>query len=119
MLFIRIIKRVFASIVTFSAIGFASVTVVAQDNVLRVAVVANASSGELTFAGIPQVVARDSLFIDALAKLNYRVEWVPVSTAAVATKYTACRAIIAAWSLVRCWVNSTRTAIALVTKPWC
>ncbi|WP_094983501.1 ABC transporter substrate-binding protein [Cellvibrio mixtus] len=85
LLFTRIIKRVFASIVAFSAIGFASVTVVAQDNVLRVAVVANASSGELTFAGIPQVVARDSLFIDALAKLNYRVEWVPVSTAAVAT----------------------------------
>ncbi|ACE82924.1 putative ABC transporter, substrate binding protein [Cellvibrio japonicus Ueda107] len=62
-----------------------SVCASAAEQVLRVAVVANASSGELTFAGIPQVVARDELFREALAKHKYRIEWIPVSTAAVAT----------------------------------
>ncbi len=79
--------KVVNSVVIIVSVGLALISGVAtaQEKVLRVAVVANASSGELTFAGIPQIVARDSLFIDALAQHNYRVEWVPVSTAAVAT----------------------------------
>lgn len=83
----RFVKRAIASVSAIVVIALALIAsaVVAQENVLRVAVVANASSGELTFAGIPQIVARDQLFIDALAQHNYRVEWVPVSTAAVAT----------------------------------
>ncbi|WP_323815390.1 ABC transporter substrate-binding protein [Cellvibrio sp. NN19] len=88
---IKLIKSGFIAIVTFISISlsFISNGVGAQESlqekVLRIAVVANASSGELTFAGIPQIVARDKLFAEFLAKLNYRVEWVPVSTAAVAT----------------------------------
>lgn len=56
-----------------------------QLKVLRIAVVANASSGELTFGGVPQVIARDSIFLDALEKQGINVQWIPVSTAAVAT----------------------------------
>lgn len=52
---------------------------------LRIAVVANASSGELTFGGVPQVIARDQVFKAALAEQNIKLQWVPVSTAAVAT----------------------------------
>lgn len=88
---IKIVKSFLIAVVAHLALSlsFISNSVFAQDaaaeNVLRIAVVANASSGELTFAGIPQIVARDKLFGEDLAKLHYRVEWVPVSTAAVAT----------------------------------
>jgi sulfonate transport system substrate-binding protein len=81
------IRRILIAVIGFSicSIGSVSGMAFAQEKLLRIAVVANASSGDLTFSGVPQVIGRDSIFTEALAQHNYRVEWVPVSTAAVAT----------------------------------
>lgn len=64
---------------------FAAGPVKADAVPLRIAVVANSASGKLTFSGIPEVVAADTVFSQALAAKGVRLEWVPVSTAAVAT----------------------------------
>nr|WP_174505283.1 ABC transporter substrate-binding protein [Acinetobacter sp. Marseille-Q1620] len=52
---------------------------------LRIAVVANGTSGTVDFIGIPQLIAQDQVFLDALKKKNIKLQWEPVTTAAVAT----------------------------------
>lgn len=52
---------------------------------LRIAVVASGTSGKLSFAGVPQLIANDPVFKSELAKRNIKLTWVPVTTAAVAT----------------------------------
>lgn len=52
---------------------------------LRIAVVASGTSGKLSFAGIPQLIANDAVFKAELAKRNIKLTWVPVTTAAVGT----------------------------------
>jgi sulfonate transport system substrate-binding protein len=52
---------------------------------IRIAVVGNATSGKLGFVGAPQIIANDPIFKAELAKRHITVQWVPVSTAAVAT----------------------------------
>ena len=52
---------------------------------LRVAVVANGTSGTLDFMGAPELIAKDQVFLDELKKLNIDLKWEPVTTAAVAT----------------------------------
>jgi len=52
---------------------------------LRIAVVANSTSGTPVFVGPPQRLASDQEFQQALRQRNVELEWVPVSSAAVAT----------------------------------
>lgn len=52
---------------------------------LRVAVVANGTSGSLDFIGVPQLISQDPIFLNALKQKNIALKWEPVTTAAVAT----------------------------------
>lgn len=52
---------------------------------LRIAVVANGTSGGLDFIGVPQLIAQDPIFLKALKQKNIELKWEPVTTAAVAT----------------------------------
>jgi len=52
---------------------------------LRIAVVANGTSGSLDFIGAPEIIAKDPIFLSALKKRNIQLTWEPVTTAAVAT----------------------------------
>lgn len=52
---------------------------------LRIAVVANRTSGGLDFIGVPQLIAQDPIFLKALKQKNIELKWEPVTTAAVAT----------------------------------
>lgn len=56
-----------------------------SSNQLRIAVVANGTSGTLDFMGAPELIAKDQIFLDELKKLNVDLKWEPVTTAAVAT----------------------------------
>ncbi len=52
---------------------------------LRIAVVGSGTSGKLSFAGIPQLIANDPVFKAELAKRQIKLTWIPVTTAAVGT----------------------------------
>ena len=52
---------------------------------LRIAVVANGTSGTLDFIGVPQLISQDPIFINALKQQHIELKWEPVTTAAVAT----------------------------------
>jgi sulfonate transport system substrate-binding protein len=52
---------------------------------LRIAVVANGTSGSLDFLGAPAIIARDPIFLQALQQQGISLHWEPVTTAAVAT----------------------------------
>ncbi|MFU8926566.1 ABC transporter substrate-binding protein [Acinetobacter puyangensis] len=52
---------------------------------LRIAVVANGTSGTLDFMGAPERIAKDPVFLEELKKRNIQLKWEPVTTAAVAT----------------------------------
>lgn len=84
MTFTRLVKYVSLFIIVLVAIYGAASHSASPVKTLRVAVVANASSGELTFSGVPQVIARDPVFKQELDARGIRIEWIPVSTAAVA-----------------------------------
>lgn len=52
---------------------------------LRIAVVANGTSGSLDFIGVPQLISQDQIFLKALKQNHIELKWEPVTTAAVAT----------------------------------
>lgn len=52
---------------------------------LRIAVVANGTSGSLDFIGVPQLISQDPIFLKALKQQHIELKWEPVTTAAVAT----------------------------------
>ncbi|MFX6641234.1 nitrate ABC transporter substrate-binding protein, partial [Acinetobacter baumannii] len=52
---------------------------------LRIAVVANGTSGNLDFIGVPQLISQDQIFLKALKQNHIELKWEPVTTAAVAT----------------------------------
>lgn len=52
---------------------------------LRIAVVANGTSGNLDFIGVPQLISQDPIFLKALKQQHIELKWEPVTTAAVAT----------------------------------
>lgn len=54
-------------------------------NQLRVAVVANGTTGSLDFIGAPEIIAKDPIFLEELKKRHVKLTWEPVTTAAVAT----------------------------------
>lgn len=52
---------------------------------LRIAVVANGTTGSLDFIGAPEILAKDPIFLEELKKRHVDLKWEPVTTAAVAT----------------------------------
>lgn len=62
-----------------------SVPASASPQELRIAVVGSGTSGKLSFAGVPQLIANDPVFKAELAKRNIKLTWIPVTTAAVGT----------------------------------
>lgn len=52
---------------------------------LRIAVVANGTTGSLDFIGAPEIIAKDQIFLEELKKRHVDLKWEPVTTAAVAT----------------------------------
>lgn len=77
----RFLSPVLGVLLSFAA-GFA---VAAESTKLRIAVVANSTSGTPTFVGPPLRLVDDPEFREALRQRNVELEWVPVTTAAVAT----------------------------------
>lgn len=56
-----------------------------SSNQLRIAVVANGTTGTLDFIGAPEIIAKDQIFLEELKKRHIDLKWEPVTTAAVAT----------------------------------
>jgi len=56
-----------------------------SSNQLRIAVVANGTTGSLDFIGAPEIIAKDPIFLEELKKRHIDLKWEPVTTAAVAT----------------------------------
>ncbi|MDQ8035928.1 MAG: ABC transporter substrate-binding protein [Pedobacter sp.] len=85
--FLRIAPRIILStLLAFSSL-LASLAAHSADAAtrLRIAVVARDNGGKPTFIGSPQIVANDPVFLAALKQKNVQLEWVPVTTASVAT----------------------------------
>ena len=56
-----------------------------EPQTLRIAVVANAVSGKVSFVGSPQIVANDEILKSELAKRHVALQWVPITPTSVAT----------------------------------
>ncbi|OTG84159.1 nitrate ABC transporter substrate-binding protein [Acinetobacter sp. ANC 4558] len=60
-------------------------TSISNKQQLRIAVVANGTSGKLDFIGVPELISKDEIFLNQLKQENIELQWEPVTTAAVAT----------------------------------
>lgn len=75
-----------------SAVLLSAVVLISQQSqagiepqTLRVAVVANSTSGKIGFIGASQLIANDDILKAELAKRHITLQWVPITSAAVAT----------------------------------
>jgi sulfonate transport system substrate-binding protein len=83
----RRLKIVFAAALGLSLCATAPLSAMAQDatQVVRIAVVAWSSGGKTQYAGASALIDADKSLENALAARHIKLQWVPVSTAAVGT----------------------------------
>ncbi|NIE63377.1 PhnD/SsuA/transferrin family substrate-binding protein [Burkholderia sp. Ax-1719] len=83
----RRLKIAFAAALGLSLAAAAPVSAMAQDTpqVVRIAVVAWSSGGKTQYAGASALIDADKSLKNALAARHIKLQWVPVSTAAVGT----------------------------------
>lgn len=92
----NVIQKFSIVVLTFSLLGISACSKQAEhdqttqnspskNTPLRIAVVASGTSGTVDFIGIPQLIAQDQIFLDALKQKKIELKWEPVTTAAVAT----------------------------------